>query len=284
MKYFLHDTSSFQDEKITELFINYGYEGLGLFYTILEKIALQEKPIKTSVLKAQLKIGKRLEKCWCFMEEIDLIQSNNNETFNVRLLSYSEKYQIKKEKNAKRISEWRKNQEDTKNVTCYESVCNTPKVKESKVNISKENIISDWRTDYNVYKSELLRVYQDLIIDKDFITKQEKYNPNVDISLSLEKAVNNYWITESGWKKKKQSRAKEIDWKATLTNAIGMNKVYKQTIKSHKEIQPKPNRSNMIHYLLDGFEKTHHEKAYYENLKSLGAERVQFLNYVENGN
>ena len=41
MKYYLHDTSAFLDEKITELYINFGYEGLGLFYTILEKIAFQ---------------------------------------------------------------------------------------------------------------------------------------------------------------------------------------------------------------------------------------------------
>lgn len=190
MKYFLHDTSSFQDEKITELFINYGYEGLGLFYTILEKIALQEKPIKTSVLKAQLKIGKRLEKCWCFMEEIDLIQSNNNETFNVRLLSYSEKYQIKKEKNAKRVSEWRKNQEDTKNVTCYESVCNTPKVKESKVNISKvkenkENNIIDFPFDEK-YKESLLVWfdYKKQIKDsyKTTIGKEKCYKNLVELS------------------------------------------------------------------------------------------------------
>ena len=139
MKYFLHDTNAFQDEKITELYINFGYEGLGLFYTALEKIALQEKPVKTEVLKSQLKIGKRLEKCWKFMEEIDLISSNNGETFNKQLLKFSETYQIKKEKNAKRISEWRKNQEDTENVTRYEHVCNTPKVNRSKVKERKVN-------------------------------------------------------------------------------------------------------------------------------------------------
>ncbi len=56
MKYFLHDTNSFNDEKVTELFIEHGYKGLGLFYTTLEKIAFQEKPIKTVVLKKQLGI------------------------------------------------------------------------------------------------------------------------------------------------------------------------------------------------------------------------------------
>lgn len=142
MKYYLHDSNSFNDEKITELFMNFGYEGLGLFYTILEKLASQEKPVKTIVLKAQLKVGKRLEKCWLFMEEIELISSNNGETFNKQLLSFSEKYKIKKEKNSKRISEWRNNQAIKENVTCNEHVCNTDKINRSKVNEieEKENI------------------------------------------------------------------------------------------------------------------------------------------------
>jgi hypothetical protein len=142
MKYYLHDSNSFNDEKITELFINFGYEGLGLFYTILEKLASQEKPIKTDVLKHQLKVGKKLEKCWKFMESLQIISSNNGETFNKQLLNYSEKYKIKKEINAKRISEWRDNQTNIENVTCYESVRNTPKVKVSKVKVNKVNNIS----------------------------------------------------------------------------------------------------------------------------------------------
>lgn len=138
MKYFLHDSNAFNDEKITQLFIKFGYEGIGLFFTILEKLAGQEKPVNTLVLKHQLKVGKKLEKCWSFLEEIELISSNNGETFNKQLLNFSEKYKIKSEKNAKRISEWRKNQSDTENVTRYEHVCNTPKVNISKVKESKD--------------------------------------------------------------------------------------------------------------------------------------------------
>jgi hypothetical protein len=145
MKYFLHDTNSFQDEKITMLFMEYGYEGLGLFYTLLEKIGLQEKPIKTEVLKRQLQVGRKLEKCWSFLEEIGLISSSNGETFNERILSYSETYQIKNQKTLERVRKFRlkqsENQEDTENVTRYETVTkrerNAPKVKESKVNKSK---------------------------------------------------------------------------------------------------------------------------------------------------
>ena len=67
------------------------------------------------------------------MESIELISSNNGETFNEQLLNFSGKYVIKKENNRKRIAEWRKNQELTKNVTCYESVRNADKVNRSKV-------------------------------------------------------------------------------------------------------------------------------------------------------
>ena len=100
MKYFLHDSNAFNDEKVTQLYIKYGYEGLGVFYTALEKFACQEKPIKTDVLKAQLKVGKKLTKCWNFMETLGILSSNNGETFNKQLLNYAESYKIKKEKTA----------------------------------------------------------------------------------------------------------------------------------------------------------------------------------------
>lgn len=138
MKYFLHDTNAFQDEKVSMIFFEFGYEGLGLFYTILEKLAAQEKPVKTEVLKKQLQVGKRLEKCWSFMEEIGVISSSNGETFNERILSYSEKYLIKNEKTRKRVARFREQQtekeEDTKNVTRYSPV--TERVRNADVTLS----------------------------------------------------------------------------------------------------------------------------------------------------
>lgn len=170
MKYFLHDSNSFNDEKITELYLEFGYEGLGLFYTILEKLALQEKPIKTNILKHQLNVGKKLEKVWSFLEEIDLISSNNGETFNKQLLNFSEKYQVSKEKNAKRILQWRENQVVNENVTRSEHVRNAPKVKESKVNEIKEKIIEP-----------LALSFRDSLFEKWFTYKKEKkkkYTPS----------------------------------------------------------------------------------------------------------
>ena len=163
MKYFLHDTNAFNDEKVTELFMKFGYEGVGLFYTILEKFANQEKPIKTNVIKAQLKIGKRLNKCWNFMEEIDLIQSVNGESFNKQLLNFSESYQIKKEKTRKKVAEWRKKQADAESVTDYVPVSNPPKVKESKVKGSKviKKIVP--KIDFNIPLEDRRKVFHGTI-------------------------------------------------------------------------------------------------------------------------
>lgn len=175
MKYFLHDTNALDDEKVTELFMNFGYEGVGLFYCILEKIAKQEKPIKTLVLKKQLSVGKKLDKCWCFMESLGLIHSSNDETFNKQLLNFSEKYKIKKENNAKRISEWREKQTVTENVTRNESVRNTAKVKESKVKESKVLpflFSTGEETElYNIAKNIFLSFYKQQIGSGDYFFK-----------------------------------------------------------------------------------------------------------------
>ncbi len=91
-----------------------------------------------------------------------------------------------------------------------------------------------WKKDFNVYLDELREKYKILLEDKEWIVQQEKFNPGIDIQKSIEKSCVNYWATEAGWKKKKSSKIKEIDWKSTFANAISMNKVYKDEIISKK--------------------------------------------------
>lgn len=173
MKYFLHDTSSFDDEKITELYLKFGYEGLGLFYTLLEKIARQEKPIKTDVLKAQLSVGKHLNRCWKFMEEIGLISSTNGDTFNERVLNFAQSYEIKKEKTRIKVSEWRERQKDINKVTSYEPVSNPPKVKESKVKEKEEE-----KDSFELLKKQEKEYYEKQFADFDKILESEEYDPS----------------------------------------------------------------------------------------------------------
>lgn len=85
-----------------------------------------------------------------------------------------------------------------------------------------------WKEDYETYLSELRKAYKTLLRDDAWISTQQRYNPNLNIPLTLEKACTTFWATEAGWQHKKRQRIKTIDWRRTLTNSISQpqNKVY----------------------------------------------------------
>ena len=85
----------------------------------------------------------------------------------------------------------------------------------------------NWKNDFDVYVEELRNAYKEIQNDAEWIKQQESFYLNVDIIKSIEKACVNYWATKAGWKKKKQSKISEINWKSTFGNAISLNKVYK---------------------------------------------------------
>ena len=95
--------------------------------------------------------------------------------------------------------------------------------------IEEANVLT-WRDDYNVYLSELRSAYISLTSDADWLAERRRFNPGVDILLTMEKAVKEYWATPAGWEHKKKSRTKDIDWKTTFNMAISMknNKVYER--------------------------------------------------------
>lgn len=94
-----------------------------------------------------------------------------------------------------------------------------------------------WKKDFKVYLEDLRNDYKRITAEKDWISQQEKFNPGVDIQKSIEKSCVNYWATEAGWKKKKGSKIKSIDWKSTFANAVSqpMNRVYKDRLNSATE-------------------------------------------------
>ena len=87
----------------------------------------------------------------------------------------------------------------------------------------------EWKKDFEVYLNEVREAFRQIKSDQEWIAKQERFNPGIDILKSVEKSCVNYWATESGWKKRKKSRTKKIDWKTTFANAIPqpMNRVWK---------------------------------------------------------
>jgi hypothetical protein len=107
----------------------------------------------------------------------------------------------------------------------------------------QETIYNSWKTDFEIYKSELREKYQELLNNKEWIEEKQKYHPKLDIELTLEKSCVEFWATEAGWKYKKKSKSDDIDWKRTLTNALDLkqNHVYKNNYKNgtHFEVDKK---------------------------------------------
>ena len=70
--------------------------------------------------------------------------------------------------------------------------------------------------------------YAETLSDAAWVKKQQEFYPNVKIAKSIEKSCINFWATPAGWKHKKASKSKELDWKQTFAKAISFstNKVY----------------------------------------------------------
>lgn len=83
-----------------------------------------------------------------------------------------------------------------------------------------------WRTDFQIYLSDCKLAYQKFMENPEILKTQQRLNPGINIKLSIEKGFTNFWSKEAGWKHKKQSRSKEIDWESTIINSISRNKVY----------------------------------------------------------
>ncbi len=84
---------------------------------------------------------------------------------------------------------------------------------------AEDNSLS-WKTDYQIYLSELRQAYRLALGDKKWMEQRELYHPALDIELSLQKAMTDFWATELGWKRKRSSRSASIDWPRTFANAL----------------------------------------------------------------
>ena len=95
-----------------------------------------------------------------------------------------------------------------------------------KIEIAKE---VTWRDSFDVYLQSCREAWCRWTQDKEWMAERERFNPGVDISLTLEKACKEYWATEAGWLHKKKGRGKTIDWKRIYEFAISQkqNRVWK---------------------------------------------------------
>jgi len=104
------------------------------------------------------------------------------------------------------------------------------------------DVVKTWRDDFEIYKQGLGKAFLSIKKNTEWIIEKEKYHPNVDIILSIEKSCKEYWATEKGWKNKKSKKdLKNPDWDTTFANLLNQsqNKVYKP--KSNEKTEPTAN-------------------------------------------
>jgi hypothetical protein len=170
--------------------------------TLKEKTGISEQTLRTCL--------SRLEKT----KELTIKSTNK---YSIITICNYELYQ-----NGKNGSNQLTNQQLTNNQPATNQQLTT--IEEYK-DIKNDNI-NNWRNDFNVYLAECKKGYEDYWNDVDLLKTQQRLNPGINIKLSIEKGYVNFWSTEAGWKFKKGKKAKDINWKSTITNSISVNKVY----------------------------------------------------------
>lgn len=100
---------------------------------------------------------------------------------------------------------------------------------EEEILIASKKIKPLWKTSFEEYKIELSKQFEKLCEDTEWFKQREEYHPGLDISKSIQKAMDDFWFTEKGWKNKKGKGSLMIDLKATLNNALAQrfNQVWK---------------------------------------------------------
>ena len=88
-----------------------------------------------------------------------------------------------------------------------------------------------WRDSFEVYLQDCRDEWKRWVGNMEWMAERQRFNPGVNIKLTLEKACKEFWATEAGWLHKKKSRCKTIDWKRIFEYAISQktNRVYERS-------------------------------------------------------
>ena len=92
---------------------------------------------------------------------------------------------------------------------------------------SKKTIEQSWKNNFTIYIDELNNAVNEICNDAEWISEQEKYNPNVDIPATIRKSVAVYWGVETEGYANKKKKKGDVNWKSTFAKNMDKNKVYK---------------------------------------------------------
>lgn len=104
-----------------------------------------------------------------------------------------------------------------------------PPLTDAETETETETEAPPWKEDIETYREELRQAYKAAMADEAWIAQRERYNPNIEVRLTLEKACVDYWATEAGWEHKRKADTRKINWRKTFNTALSVpsNHVYK---------------------------------------------------------
>lgn len=85
-----------------------------------------------------------------------------------------------------------------------------------------------WRESFDEYMKLVNEGAAALMADAKFRAEVEQLQPNVDYDRTIKWCVSQYWGTEQAWERKRRSRTKTINMKATLRQNFDKNRIYKE--------------------------------------------------------
>lgn len=83
-----------------------------------------------------------------------------------------------------------------------------------------KNSLPQWKKSLEDYKKEIDRQWEILKNDSQWWAERKEYHPKLDIELSVQKALVDFWYREEGWEYSKKKKKGNINLKLTLSNAL----------------------------------------------------------------
>lgn len=244
--YFSHDYNARNDPKILELRSEFGLEGYGIYWCLIETMAEDDNGVIMASLIGGLSVGfgvakGRLIEIIDFMVKVGLLHKENDTIFSQRLVEHKMYRKALSDKGKEGAEKRWKNSPpiSTPNAKERKGKENKgKKIKKTNTNVADKIVFPNdselvkipltWRDDFNIYKEESRVEFDKAWNDDDFIKEMEYFYPDLDIRKTIHMA-SKYWFSEDAWNKKRTSKIENINWRSTILNALKMesNKIKK---------------------------------------------------------
>ncbi len=182
--YFSHDYGARNDPKILELRAEYGLQGLGLYWCIVETLAEAEDGYINLRLLGGLSIGygttkTLLQKYINFMIEIELLHEDENGYYSKRMMEHK---QVRKRLSNAGKKGARSRWGDKEKTEILKGGHSTPNAKERKGKEKKGNTNTNTMRVFNFRKSLLDYGFDEVLVDEWLAIRKTKKSVNSEFS------------------------------------------------------------------------------------------------------